>query len=427
LRNIYSFILYLLAPFVVLRLILRSKGSPAYRRRWSERFGYISQVKYESTIWLHAVSVGEVQAALPLLQSLREKYPGKPVVVTTMTPTGSERVREILGENVIHVYVPYDLPGAVQRFLNRTRPCLTIIMETELWPNLFYFCRRQKIPIIVANARLSERSARGYRRFHRLTRQTLQLVSAFAVQADADASRLIELGADITSVHVTGNIKFDIKIPASLYEQAQALRREWGQYRPVWIAASTHEGEDEIVLEAFAKVRQEVSQVLLVLVPRHPERFANVAALCGTQGYKVMMRSERQLCDSTIDIVIGDTMGELRLFYGASDVAFVGGSLVPTGGHNVLEPAAMRLPVIFGPHMFNFDEISRLFLQADAAIKVNDAQGLARAVTVFLTNTQQRLETGEKAYEVIEKNRGALEKMLVIIDRFYCQASEVRI
>lgn len=408
---------------MVLRLIRRSLQAPAYRRRWAERFGYIHDVGYEKTIWLHAVSVGEVQAALPLLQGLREQYPGMPVVVTTMTPTGSERVRETLGEDVIHVYLPYDLPGAVQRFLRKVRPSLAIIMETELWPNLFYYCHRQGIPVIVANARLSERSARRYHRFHELTRRTLQLVCAFAVQADADALRLKQLGANDSSVYVTGNIKFDIRIPASLHEQAQALRREWSQDRPVWIAASTHEGEDDVVLEAFADVKKKIPQALLVLVPRHPERFARVAALCRRQGYRVLMRSEHQVCDGTIDIVIGDTMGELRLFYGAVDVAFVGGSLVSTGGHNVLEPAALSLPIIFGPHMFNFSEISRLLMEADAAVRVENARELARTVIMFLTDTRRRLATGERACKVIERNRGALDKMLAIIDRYYSQTA----
>ncbi len=345
-----------------------------------------------------------------------------PVVVTTMTPTGSVRVRETLGDDVIHVYAPYDLPGAVQRFLKRMRPRLAIIMETEIWPNLFYYCQRQQIPVIIANARLSERSAQRYQRFPELTRQTLQRVSAFAVQSDADATRLKSLGAVSATVHVTGNIKFDLKIPASLSEEAQALRREWGQERPVWIAASTHEGEDEVVLNSFAEVRKKMPQTLLVLVPRHPERFARVAALCHKQGFKVLMRSEHQVCDSTVDIMIGDTMGELCLFYGASDVAFVGGSLVPTGGHNVLEPAAMRLPVIFGPHMFNFNEISRLLLDSNAAITVRNASELADTVTMFLSDTQRRLETGEKAYQVVKRNRGALDRMMAIIAQYYRQS-----
>ena len=403
--------------------------APAYWRRWTERFGYIPRVIHKRTIWLHAVSVGEVQAALPLIQSLRKRYPEMPMVVTTMTPTGSARVMDSLGENVIHVYVPYDLPGAVRRFLGRTNPCLAIIMETELWPNLFYYCHHQGIPVMVANARLSERSAKKYHRFYHLTRQTLQRVSAFAVQADEDASRFIELGADASSVHVTGNIKFDIGLPAGLHEQAQALRREWGQDRPIWIAASTHEGEEELVLEAFARVRKDAPNALLILVPRHPERFAKVAALCikqgNSQGYKVVMRSEHRPCDSSTAIVIGDTMGELTLFYGASDVAFVGGSLVATGGHNVLEPAAMRLPVVFGPHMFNFNEISRLLLEAGAAVTINDTQQLAHTVTAFLMNASQRLEAGDKAYQVIEKNRGALDKMLNIIDGYLASSGSL--
>ena len=408
---------------MVLRLLWRSLRVQAYRQRWPERFGYIPPVGHNRTIWLHAVSVGEVQAALPLLQSLRENYAGVPLVVTTTTPTGSERVSKGLGDDVIHVYVPYDLPGAVRRFIERARPCIAIIMETELWPNLYYYCHRENIPIIVANARLSERSARRYKIFRELTRQTLQQVSAYAVQSEADAARLVELGADVSAIHVTGNIKFDIKMPASLYEQAQALRREWGQDRPVWIAARTHDGEDELVLKALAVIRHQLPQVLLVLVPRHPERFERVASLCSKQGYKVMMRSAHQICDSATDIVLGDTMGELRLFYGASDVAFVGGSLIPSGGHNVLEPAAMRLPVVFGPYMFNFDEISRLLLESGAAARINNFEELGHTVTTLLTDTSRRLETGEKAYQVVEGNRGALARMLAIIDRYYRQVT----
>ena len=383
------------------------------------------------TLWVHAVSVGETQAALPLIKALQQHYPHMTLVVTTTTPTGSERVRAALGDTVFHVYAPYDLPGAVQRFLQRTHPRVAIIMETELWPNLIHGCQQHGIPVIVANARLSARSAAGYQRVAGLTHEALQNITVIASQAQADAQRFIALGADPARVRVTGNIKFDITPAADLPQRAAALRQSWGMHRPVWIAASTHansttradagsntgsnKSEDEQVLTAFAAVRLALPNALLILVPRHPERFAKVTALCRKQGYNVMLRSEQKSCDATTDVYIGDSMGELMLFYAASDVAFVGGSLITHGGHNLLEPAALGIPVITGPHTFNFSDISRMMLEADAARQVDNAAELATTVITYLQNDTLRRITGENARNLVEQNRGALAKLMALI------------
>ncbi len=415
-RFIYSLLLYLLSPLFVVHLVWRGMRARAYWRRWPERFGFFSWDEVRAPVWVHAVSVGEVQASVPLIRALRERHPDVPVLVTTMTPTGSQRIRKALGDGVAHVYAPYDLPGTVARFLHRVRPRLALIMETEIWPNIFHVCRQSGVPVILANARMSERSASAYRKVHRLAQVTLSEVSAIAAQTSLDAERLVGLGAPAQRVHVTGSVKFDVKLPASLHEQAAVLRREWGVDRPVWIAASTHSGEDEIVLDAHEEIQRALPNALLVLVPRHPERFGKVAALCRRRGYQTVQRTEAAACTEHTDVFVGDTMGELPLFYAAADVAFVGGSLVPNGGQNPLEPAALGLPLLVGPHFFNFQEIVEMLIAAGGATEVRDASDVAAVLRAFLKDANHRHAAGEKARAVVGQNRGALQTLLGLLE-----------
>ncbi|CAK0762819.1 3-deoxy-D-manno-octulosonic acid transferase [Gammaproteobacteria bacterium] len=419
-RWVYSLILCLLVPLVVARLFLRSVRAPGYRRRMGERFGFGLPLLGEGqTLWIHAVSVGEVQAALPLVRSLRERYPLARLLLTTTTPTGAECVHTSFGTEpaVLHRYAPYDLLGAVHRFLDRTRPQLLIIMETELWPNLIRVCRQRRIPVILANARLSERSARGYRRFPTLTRETLQDLSAIAAQASTDAERFKDLGASPEHLRVTGNIKFDLRLPASLREEAATLRRDLGPNRPIWIAASTHEGEEEVILAAHAELRRVLPDALLLLVPRHPERFSRVAALCRRVGFPPITWTDHRPVPMQSAVYLGDTMGRLPLFYAAADAAFVGGSFVPVGGHNPLEPAVLGIPVAFGPHRFNFSEISCLLLEAGAAQGVTDASTLTTTMTHWLQDANLRHAVGERGRQVVEANRGALAALIEVVER----------
>lgn len=413
-RLLYTLILYLSLPLVLIRLYWRSLKNPQYRRRIAERFGWLSTPAIKNSLWLHTVSVGETQAAEPLVRQLLEQFPDLPIVLSTTTPTGADRAKRLFGDAVIHTYFPYDLPFALNRFLNTFQPKLLVMMETEVWPNLLALCERRGIPTILANARLSERSARGYARLGPFTRETFGRIGLVAAQSPADAERFLGLGVASDRVRVTGSIKFDVRLPASLTEQAESMRRTWAG-RPVWVAASTREGEDERVLDAHREVMRTLPEALLVLVPRHPERFDRVAQLCQREGFTLVRRSSGQLCGSDTQVMLGDTMGELTLFLAAADAAFVGGSLVPTGGHNVLEPAALGLPVVFGPHMFNFAMISRMLLAEGAAREVSSAGELAKVVTEWLSDASLRAHYGENGLRVVEANRGALDRLFEII------------
>jgi 3-deoxy-D-manno-octulosonic-acid transferase len=415
LRWLYTGLLSLILPLALLRLYWRGRRDPGHRQRWRERLGWIPPLPEPDCLWIHAVSVGETRAALPLIRALRERYPDSPLLVTTTTLTGSRQVREALGATVHHVYAPYDLPGAAARFLRNARPRLAVIMETELWPNLLRQCAAAGIPVLIANARLSERSARGYARIRRLTASMLRDATLIAAQAEADAERFRTLGAP--RVEVVGNLKYDLQLPDDLPEQGLRLRRErLGARRPVWIAASTHAGEDELILDAFALLRPRWPELLLLLVPRHPERFEGVAALCQQRGLRVVRRGEERPCTPDTAVFLGDSMGELLQFYAAADLAFVGGSLVATGGHNVLEPALLGLPVLFGPHMFNFTEAGQRLLEAEAAWQVTDAATLATAVDRLLANPERRRSAGERGRAVVGRHRGALAALLACVE-----------
>ncbi len=415
-RRLYTFLWLLALPLALLRLLWRSRRAPAYRRRWGERLGRFQPPAETGGVWVHAVSVGEAQAAQPLIKRLLGEPRALPVTVTTTTPTGSARVRELFGDQVFHVHFPFDLPWAVDGFLDRVRPRLLIMVETEIWPNLLAHCAARGIPTLLANGRLSERSARGYARLGGFARETFRAIGAVAAQSEADARRFVRLGAPAAGVRVTGSMKFDIAIRGSVKEQAEVMRREWGTGRPVWVAASTHEGEEEAVLAAHRHVRAALPDALLVLVPRHPERFERAAQLVRRAGLAMVRRTERAPVKADTAVFLGDTMGELPVFFGAADVTFVGGSLADIGGHNILEPAAFGVPVVFGPHMHNFAVISAMLLEAEAAEQVRDAAALGAVVARLLGDASERARLGENGRRVVEANRGALERTWQMVD-----------
>ncbi len=415
-RYIYTALLTLLIPFMLLRLLWRSRNNAAYRQRWKERFGWCDNLPH-NPIWIHAVSVGEVQATENLVKQLLEAYPNKPILITTTTPTGAARVEKLFAGRVTHRYIPFDLPWLISPFLKRLQPAILIIIETEIWPNLLAACRQCNIPTLLANARLSSRSAKGYQRFSSLTAEALNNLSMIAAQSAETARRFTDLGASPARVEEIGSIKFDMQLPPLLYQQANKLRQTFGNNRSIWIAASTHEGEEEQLLAAHKQVREFIPDALLILVPRHPERFEAVAKLISETGFNVIRRTEQKSSNSHAEVFLGDTMGELPLLFAAADLAFIGGSLIQRGGHNLLEPALLGRPIIFGPHMFNFKEISQLFLKRQAAYRVVSVDQLATLVTEWLQKSALRKEIGERGLTLIEENRGALLKLRRIIDK----------
>ncbi len=419
-RLVYTLLFYLLLPLVLLRLLYRAWKAPAYVQRWRERFGWFDAraVQGVQTIWVHSVSVGESIAAAPLVRQLQQAYPDHRLVVTTMTPTGSERVVALYGDSVFHVYAPYDLPDAVARFLARVEPRLAIIMETELWPNTVAACAARNIPVVLANARLSERSARGYGKFSALVKPMLNQLAMIAAQDDATASRFLGLGIDPDRVTVTGSIKFDLEVDDVIRDSGKSLRQQWLANKQagvrVLVAASTHPGEDEQILDAWQGLAEDL---LLIIVPRHPERFGKVAELLKQRGICFARRSSNETVTESVQVVLGDTMGELMVFFAAADLAFIGGSLVPTGGHNMLEASAMGVPVFSGPHFFNFKDIADQLCAAGAMIVVDDSADLSRNLKRQLADDEQRRVMGAAGVAVVDENRGALQKQLGICRR----------
>ena len=414
-RFLYSLVFILLLPVVFLSLYLRGNKAPAYRQRWLERVGLSSAPQLKKSIWVHAVSVGEVIAAVPLVREFQCRYPDYPIVVTTMTPTGSDRVKAIFGNSVYHQYLPYDIPLALGRFIKKAAPRICIVMETELWPNLIHQCYRRNIAVVVSNARLSESSAAGYRRVKPLTKRMLGEVSRVLAQTEVEGQRFVNLGLPAANLLVTGSLKFDIEIENRLRDAAFELRQQW-LHRPCLIAASTHQGEDEVILDAFNLIRQVHGNALLVLVPRHPERFEQVAALLDKRQYAYARRSNAAAVNDSHAVLLGDTMGELLTLLGAADVAFVGGSLVETGGHNVLEPVAMGVATITGPYTFNFQTITELLLRRKGITVVSDEIRLAQVCIGFFTNPELANAQASRGHAVLNENKGALAKQLQAID-----------
>ena len=418
LQFIYTILLYLIQPFVWLRLLLRSRKAPAYRKRWAERYGFCKGKVKPNGILVHSVSVGETIAAIPLIKALQTRYPNLPITVTTMTPTGSAQVIKSLGDSVSHVYLPYDLPCALKRFFNTLQPKLVIIMETELWPNIIHQLNQRHIPLIIANARLSERSAKRYAKLGKSIAHLLTQISYIAAQNETDKQRFIALGCPQTQISATGSIKFDIHLTQAQIEQIADLKAQWQLTRPVWIAASTHQGEDELMLQAHQQLLQYHPDFLLILVPRHPERFNDVAQLIKAHHFTLQKRSEQQALNPQTQVLLGDTMGELILLYGLANIAVVGGSFVDRGGHNPLEPALHHLPIIMGKHIFNFSVICEQLVQAQGLMLVeSNCMKIFNKINDLQNNSKQCQQMGENAYQVLKRNQGALDRLLTIIDQ----------
>lgn len=407
-RAFYSLLFYLLTPSIMLRLLWRSIKAPAYRLRWNERFGFYRKTYPQNVVWFHAVSVGEAEALFPLLKVLQARRPEWKLLITTTTPTGSARVQAVFGGKAEHVYLAYDLPFVIGRFLNTFRPRLAVIMETEIWPNLYAACGRQKIPLLLINARLSEKSARGYRKIPSLIRPALEQVSLIAAQTADDAERFVGIGAKPEAVRVMGNMKFDIEITEETLAQGRALKASVFGGRFVWIVASTHKNEEAPFLDLYPEIKAKIPDLLLAIVPRHPERFGEVKNLCEERRLNVVMRTSGKPCAIETDVYIADTMGELKMLYAAADAAFIGGSLVPVGGHNLLEAAAAGVPVMFGPYMANFKEIAAGVLARNAALQCRSGEEIADAILSLYADPMLRAELAGRARAFLNENRGAI-------------------
>ena len=413
-RFFYNLLTYLLfIPFAVYWLI-RGIVNREYFDRLNQRFGY-GFPRIDGCIWIHAVSVGEVQAAEPLIRALAERFPGRPLLVTTVTPTGAARVRTLFGESVQHCFIPFEFPNAVNNFFRCVAPEAALIMETEIWPNLYRACGVREVPLILVSARISPKSIPGYGKLLPLIRETLSHGIIIAAQSQEDADRFLSLGASPSRTCVMGNIKFDVEQDPGVIDEAEILRKALFGDRPVWIAASTHEGEEQPVLDVHRDLLVRHPDLLLILVPRHPHRFAGVRELIDKHGLTVVSRTEQRPAGDAA-VFLCDTMGEVPLFYAASDVAFVAGSLIPIGGHNLLEPAALGVPVVTGPHNFNSQDIADLFVGVGACRIVSGTAELGEVVDELLNDPKEAARLGGAGQQLLEDNRGALKRLLVLLE-----------
>jgi 3-deoxy-D-manno-octulosonic-acid transferase len=401
-RGLYSLLLYALMPLALMRLWWRGRKQAGYREHIGERFGHYAIDATRPVLWLHSVSVGETRAAEPLVAALRSRWPEHAILLTHMTPTGRQTSEQVFGTDVLRCYLPYDLPDAVARFLTHFRPRLGVLLETEIWPNLIHACRVRSIPLYLVNARMSERSARGYARFGSFTAQTLAELTGIAAQTGADADRLRALGA--AKVAVSGNLKFDRAPREQDLELGARFRAALGE-RPVFLAASTREGEEEQVLDALEQAGEQ--KLATVIVPRHPQRFDAVARLLEQRGIAYQRRSTEQPLQPATHVWLGDSLGEMYAYYAACDIAFVGGSLMPLGGQNLLEACAVGKPVLIGPYTYNFVEATQLALDAGAAMRVTDSTDLGHAVAALLADAPRRARMGEAGLELMRQHQGA--------------------
>jgi 3-deoxy-D-manno-octulosonic-acid transferase len=416
LLGVYTVVIYCAVPFAFAVVLWRGLRDRGYWQGLGERFGFGRPARSTGTVWLHAVSLGEMSAAAPLVRALRARYPRNALVLTTATPTGRARARSLFGDDVDVRFLSYDMPGAVTRFLERIRPRLALIMETEIWPNLYVECERRGVPLVLASARLSANSVVLYQRFGGLFRGIFSASSLIAAQTGVDAERFVAIGAQSARTRVVGNIKFDLELGAGILDRGRELRSGFGDSRPVWVAGSTHAGEEEQVLAAHAELLRVEPDALLLLVPRHPDRFEAVADLLNARNMRFTRRSGGTIPDAATAVVLVDTVGELAVLYASADVAFVGGSLVPIGGHNLLEPAALGVPVLTGPSHSNARDIAQLLLAQGAALQVADARELAAALSRLFHDPAERQRMGASGRQVIESNRGSVARLLELIE-----------
>jgi 3-deoxy-D-manno-octulosonic-acid transferase len=421
-RLFYTLIIYLLSPVVLFLLYRPRHGKPGFGTRWKEHLGWVPPVKNKAPLWIHAVSVGETIAVTPLIKALKQQHPDLPIVLTTTTRTGADQAAR-LGALVEHRYAPLDYPGAVKRFINQIQPQALLIMETELWPNLLARCGKQNIPVVILNARLSEQSCQRYQRIRCFFHQMSRSLTLLLCQHRDDAERFARLGVTSEQIEITGSIKFDIQLDQTQIEQGEKYRKGVGA-RPVWIAASTHKGEDELILKTHLAIRQQLPDALLVLVPRHPERFMDVAKLCQEQAFPVCRRSEQRAVASHEAILLGDSMGEMAYYFQIADIAFMGGSLVAVGGHNLLEPAALGKPTLIGPYFFNFNDITKQLTQKKACRIIQDVSELTQNIMQLLTSPELRHEMGMAAFDVVAANQGALKKSLTAISGILAKTAQ---
>ncbi|WOT05295.1 lipid IV(A) 3-deoxy-D-manno-octulosonic acid transferase [Shewanella youngdeokensis] len=414
-RRLYSALLYLISPLLLVYLAMRAFKSADYRSRWDERFG-LKSVK-ATDLLLHSVSMGETIAAIPLIKQIMATYPHLTITVTTTSPTGSAEVLRALGGKVQHCYLPFDLAWCSRRFVKQVAPKTCIIMETELWPNLVHYLKKSGASVVLANARLSQKSAEGYQKRHRLSLPMLQSLDAIAAQSDSAATRFINLGVNKGKVAVCGSLKFDISIDQKRIDAAKAVRAGWqAEQRPVWVAGSVHPGEFELMLQAHTLLLQRYPEALMILVPRHPEQFDAAAAAVEQANLLVARRSHNQAVTADTQVIVGDTMGELLTLYAAADQAFVGGTLIESGGHNPLEPAAVGLPVMVGPHHWNFNEIAELLVAQGALKVVESSAQLAQVLEDLFTDKLAYQSASDASKLVIAQNRGALEKQFALVE-----------
>ena len=414
--TLYSWVLRCLVPVFVLRLLWRSRHHRGYRRALAQRLGYrypLAEPTTQPRIWLHAVSVGETLAMAPLVENLLITYPERRILITSTTPTGAEQVQRLFGERVDRCWMPFDTPGAIRRFLGHWQPGILLLAETELWPNSVLQTRARQVPVVVLNARLSERSAHGYARIRALSQPVFSALTAVACQQQADADRFQGLGTPAQQIRVVGSVKFDVTV-AKLQAHAKALADELSLdvNRPYLMAASTHPGEEALVLEAFGKLRAYFSDLGLLLAPRHPNRTANVRKAAIDDGWRVVTRSSSTAFSASDDVLLIDTLGELGAFTGLASVAFVGGSLVVHGGHNPLEAAGQGVPTVFGPHTFNFEVICEQLLEVGASQRVADVPSLVSALQRWLSVGDEVMQAGQAARDFVAARTGATERQI---------------